>query len=370
MKNKKLIFIIFVIIIFGAINVCLVFFNPFQEVIADHLNLDEQEATIRAIQKVSPSVVSIKVIAEENIGSVLINNEEKQDITGKVERNGTGFLVSANGLILTNKHVVDVGDVDNVFYQVIFSNQKAYEAKLIDEDPVSDLAFLKIEGNNFPYVKLGDSDDLQVGTTVIAIGNSLGEYQNSATKGIISGLKRSILTIDNNGNTEAFSNILQTDAEINHGNSGGPLLNLYGEVIGINVAKSDASDSIGFAIPINDAKKAIQTVEKYGRIIRPKLGVRYVMLDSDIAKILDAPRDTGAIIIRDEEGHSAISRGSAAEKAGLQVGDVIFEINAIKLNKDNNLLSVIQMYKPGDRIGIKVQRGDKIFIKELTLGEF
>ncbi len=372
MKSKKIIISIIIFFFIGGIVAIsgFVFYYFSTGAVADYLSLDEQEATIRAIKNVSPAVVSVKVKTPQNI-SIKWEDGETENFSESFNLNsGTGFLVSSHGLILTNKHVVSANDSDNVEYQVVLDNQKFYQAKLVDVDPVTDLAFLKIDGENFPHVSLGDSSQLQIGSTVIAIGNSLGEYQNSATKGIISGQKRSILTTDKNGNMEAFSNILQTDAEINLGNSGGPLVDLHGKVVGVNVARSELSSSVGFAIPINDVKKSISTIKEYGRIVRPRLGVRYVMLDPEIAEDLGAPRENGAIIIRDEEGRSAISRDSAAAQAGLQVGDVIFEINAIKLNSQNSLLSIIQKYNPGDKIGIKVQRDDKIFIRELTLGEF
>ncbi|MFH1427221.1 MAG: trypsin-like peptidase domain-containing protein, partial [Patescibacteria group bacterium] len=256
-------------------------------------------------------------------------------------------------------------------YQIILNSGKKYFAQLIGKDPINDLAVLKIFDKDLPFVELGDSDNMQIGSTVIAIGNVLGQYQNSVTKGIISGLGRSIVASDQTGgNAEALDNVIQTDAEINFGNSGGPLVDLEGRVVGINVAIDQAGSAIGFAIPINDARPVIKSVQEVGRIIRPRLGVRYIMLTSEIAEERNASRNSGALIIEGDTGSPAIAEGSPAYLAGLQAGDVIFEINAIKIEGNNTLLSVIQKYKPGNKIGMKVQRGNKVIIKIVTLDEF
>jgi len=205
---------------------------------------------------------------------------------------------------------------------------------------------------------------------VVAIGNSLGRYQNSVTKGIVSGLGRSLEAADNSGNSEYLDNVIQTDAEINLGNSGGPLVDLYGKVVGINVAKDLGGSSIGFAIPVNDARPVIKSVREIGRIVRPKLGLRYLMITPQMAVDKNLPRETGAVIMDESDGGPSVLPSSPAEKAGLQAGDIIFEINAIKLEGKNTLQAVIQKYKPGDKIGLKVQRSDKVMIKVVELEEF
>ena len=224
---------------------------------------------------------------------------------------------------------------------------------------------------NLPYVELGDSDKLPIGSTVIAIGNTLGRYQNSATKGIVSGLGRSLEASDQTGaNAEVLDNVIQTDAEINPGNSGGPLVDLDGKIIGINVAIDQAGSSIGFAIPINDAKPVIKSAREIGRIVRVRLGIRYVMLTALTAQENKLPRNSGAWITPDTNGAPPVLPDSPAAKAGLKAGDIITEINGIKLQDRTTLLSVVQKYKPGNKIGLKVFRDGKFLVLVATLDEF
>ena len=343
------------------------FNNP---VIADNLSLDEQEATVRAIKKVIPAVVSI-IVRQDISLNVSINDGEEQKITKKEERSqGTGFLISADGYILTNKHVVQSGDPKKAEYTIILSNGKQYFAQFIGIDPLRDLAVLKIFDKDLPYIELGNSDELVQGMSVIAIGNAFGRYQNSVTKGIVSALGRNITASDNFGNPSFFDNVIQTDTDINQGNSGGPLVDLYGRVIGINSVVDQSGTSFGFAIPINDAKPVIRSIKEENRIIRPRLGVYYKMITPEIALEKNLPRKEGAWVINEEFPGTEILADSPAAKAGLQSGDIIFEINAIKLSQENSLFNVLQNYKPGDKIGMKVQRGRKILILIVALDEF
>lgn len=338
---------------------------------AEDLRFDDQEATIRAIKKVNPAVVSI--IVQEKKESVIINlltGERTIEKEKTEESSGSGFLISPNGLIMTNKHVVNVDDEKTAEFRVIINTGEEYLAKLVGKDPLRDLAILQIFDNDLPYVEFGDSDDLQIGTTVIAIGNALGRYQNSVTKGIVSGLGRSIYASDQSGSGEFLDNVIQTDAEINRGNSGGPLINLEGSVVGINVAIDESGSAIGFSIPINDARPIINSLKRVGRIIRPRLGIRYIMLTPKIAKEKNVSRNSGALIVRGDDGSSAILPDSPADKAGLEERDIIYEINAIKIENNNTLFSVIQKYKPGDKIGLKIKRRDKDIIKIVELDEF
>ena len=348
-------------------------------VIAEDLRLDDQEATIRAIQKVMPAVVSIIVYDYEEYITIDLKTGSRSVKKERAQKgSGTGFLISSDGLILTNKHVVSAGKEKTAEYRIILNfdpsgfgqASKQYYAQLIGKDPLKDLAVLKIFDKDLPYVKLSNSDNLQVGTTVIAIGNALGRYQNSATKGIVSGLARSIVASDHAGNAEALDNVIQTDAEINLGNSGGPLINLAGEVVGINAAIDQQGSAIGFAIPINDAMPVIKSVREIGRIVRPRLGVLYLMITPELAHDMELSKDSGALILRGEDGNAAILPDSPADKDGLAEGDIIFEINAIKIKGRNTLFSVIQKYKPRDRIGLKIQRGDKVIIRVVELDEF
>ncbi|MFW5888332.1 MAG: S1C family serine protease [Patescibacteria group bacterium] len=336
---------------------------------AEATEFNEQESTIRAIEKTMPAVVNITVQQAEEVANIEMPSGEKTMEEKMVEKgSGTGFIMSSDGYIITNKHVIRTDDPENTQYRVIFSSGKKYYAQLIDKDPLNDLAVLKIYDKELPSVDIGNSKNLKVGATVMAIGNALGEYQNTVTKGIVSGLGRS-LQASGNGATEFLSNIIQTDAEINLGNSGGPLIDLEGNVVGVNVAVDQRGSDIGFAIPIDDVKPIIDSIRESGIIVRPRLGVQYAMLDPQIAQEKEVEREWGALVIEGEEG-PAVADDSPAEQAGLVAGDVIFEINAIKIKDDNDLRSVIQNYKPGDRIGMKIQREGKIFIREAELDKF
>ena len=341
-------------------------------VIADTLRLDDQEATIMAIKKVMPAVVSIIIMDKQTVITIDPATGAQTQQTSTVQKgSGTGFIISADGLILTNKHVVSAGNEKTAEYHIILNTGKQYYAQLIGKDPINDLAVLKIFDKNLPFVGLGDSDKLQIGSTVIAIGNALGRYQNSATKGIVSGLGRNIEASDQSGTiNESLDNVIQTDADINLGNSGGPLVDLQGNIVGINVAIDQTGSSIGFAIPINDAKPVIKSVRDIGRIVRPRLGIRYVMLTPEIAQANKLNRNGGAWITINQDGTPSVLADSPAAKAGLKQGDIITEINAIKLQNQTTLLSVVQRYKPGDKIGLKVFRDGKFINLTAILDEF
>lgn len=336
------------------------------------MRLDDQEATVRAIKKVMPAVVNIIVMDKQTTTIINLDTGEQTEKTETVKKgSGTGFLISADGLILTNRHVVSAGNEKTAEFKIILPTGKQYYAQLIGKDPLNDLAVLKIFDKNLPFVELGDSDKLPIGSTVVAIGNTLGRYQNSATKGIVSGLGRSLEASDQSGaNAEVLDNVIQTDAEINPGNSGGPLVDLNGNIIGINVAIDQAGSSIGFAIPVNDAKPVIKSAREIGRIVRVRLGIRYVMLTAQTAAENKLPRNSGAWIMPSADGIPTVLPDSPAAKAGLKPGDIITEINAIKLQERTTLLSVVQKYKPGDKIGLKVFRGNKFLILTATLDEF
>lgn len=373
LKIKKyfIISLLFLIGLSGGVFVNFYWLNN-TAAVADNLRLDDQEATIRAINKVMPAVVSIIIVDQQSTIVINLNTGQQTEQKSKAQKgSGTGFLISPDGLILTNKHVVSAGNEKTAEYRVILSSGKQYYAQLIGKDPINDLAVLKIFDKNLPYVQLGDSDQLSIGTTVIAIGNALGRYQNSATKGIISGLGRSIEASDQSGNTaETLDNAIQTDAEINFGNSGGPLVDLNGNIVGINVAIDQAGSSIGFAIPINDAKPVIKSVREIGRIVRSRLGIRYHMLTPEIAQEYKLAKDSGAWISVGEAGAPSVLSGSPADKAGLIPGDIVMEINGIKLLGKTTLISVIQKYKPGNKIGLRVFRDGKVIILTAVLDEF
>lgn len=342
----------------------------------------DETLAVNAIKKADPAVVSIIITKDlpkaryiNPFGSDFFNQffgqdfnapqsapDSNQGVQKQEVGRGSGFIVSSDGYIVTNKHVANDKKAD---YTVLTNDGKEYPAKLLAADPVNDLAIIKIDQKNLSMVILGDSSSLEVGQTAIAIGNALGEFRNTASLGIISGLGRSIIASGSGLGSEQLSNIIQTDAAINPGNSGGPLLNLSGEVIGVNVAVAQGAQSIGFAIPINDVKKAISDVKTTGRIITPYIGVRYVPINEEIKSKNNLSVDYGALILRGNTiGDLAVIPGSPADKAGIVENDIILEINGIKINDKNSLASIIAKYSVGDTITIKLlHKGDEKQIK-------
>jgi S1-C subfamily serine protease len=265
---------------------------------------------------------------------------------------GSGFFVSADGLIVTNRHVVSDEQAE---YTVIINSGVEYSAKVLARDTNNDIAIIKIEGQDFPALALGDSDIMLVGQTALAIGNSLGEFANSVSRGIISGPKRNVSADSGFGDTERLTNIIQTDAAINPGNSGGPLFNLSGEVIGVNVAMASGAENIGFALPINQVRRVVEQVRQTGKITVPYIGVRYVIINKDIQKQNNLDFDYGALILRGQRMTDlAVIPGSPADKAGLVENDIILEINGEKIDGDHLLASFINQYAVGDEIALKV----------------
>ena len=300
---------------------------------------DESSRVVDIVKKYSPAVVSIvatkdlPVVEQYNTnpfqafcndpffaqffgGCDLKVPQYRQNGTRKQEVSaGTGFVVKQDGLILTNKHVVDVQGAE---YTVILNDGRKFPARVMARDPIQDLAIIKIETAGLATVKLANSDTLEVGQTVIAIGNALGEYRNTVSKGVVSGLKRDITAGGAIGQAEQLSGVIQTDAAINPGNSGGPLLNLKGEAIGVNVAIVQGSQNIAFSLPINDVRKVIDSVEKYGKILRPWIGVRYVMVNKELKDKNQLPVDYGVLVVRGETNTDlAVVPGSPADKAGI-----------------------------------------------------
>ncbi|MEK7080953.1 MAG: trypsin-like peptidase domain-containing protein [Patescibacteria group bacterium] len=275
------------------------------------------------------------------------NGTEKKEIGG-----GSGFFVSSDGLIVTNKHVVDQ---KNAEYTVFTNDGKKHIAKVVARDPVLDIALIKIEGSGFPYLALGDSDPLQVGQSVIAIGNALGEFRNTVSVGVISGLARSITAGDSSGKAEILDHVIQTDAAINPGNSGGPLLNLRGEVIGVNVAIVQGSQNISFALPINSVKGAIESVKKTGKIVRPYLGIRYVTVNAEMKDKNNLTVDYGVLVKAGTTTNElAVVPGSPADKAGIVENDIILEVDGVKLDDKTSLSSIIREKIIGQVINLKI----------------
>ena len=238
----------------------------------------------------------------------------------------------------------------------------------IEKDPSIDT---QGDFNQKPFLalKLGNSEQIQIGQTVIAIGNALGEFSNSVSVGIISGLGRTI-TASGGGMVETLEDILQTDAAINPGNSGGPLLNLKGEVIGVNVAVAESAQSIGFAIPINKAKRGVEQVKSGGKIVYPFLGVRYALITPELIAQDGLSVDYGVLIVRGgNENEPAVLADSAADKAGIKEKDIILELGGKKITSESTLSKLIQQYYPGDTVDLKILRGEEGLTVTATLGE-
>ncbi|MBQ6605781.1 trypsin-like peptidase domain-containing protein [Candidatus Saccharibacteria bacterium] len=281
---------------------------------------------------------------------------------------GTGMLVTENGYILTNKHVVDGA---NKIYVVLADGTEYENVELITTDPLNDVAVLKIpDVSGLSPVTLGDSKTISVGQQVIAIGNALGQYQNTVTSGIISGTGRNITATDESySSSETLTDMIQTDAAINSGNSGGPLVNAAGEVIGINTAVYSDGNNIGFAIPISSVKGLLNNIIENNSTTRAYAGIYYSNITTDLAKAYNLPVTAGAYVYSNSVYSSVIS-GSPAEKAGLKDKDIIISVNGVKIGKAGSFSSLIGEYKPGDTVELLVLRnGNEIGIK-LTLGEY
>ncbi len=275
------------------------------------------------------------------------NGTKKQDVGG-----GSGFLVSKDGLIVTNKHVVDDTKAE---YTVFTNDGVKHPATVVARDPVNDIALLKIKGSRFDFLTFANSDQIHVGQTAIAIGNALAEFRNTVSVGVVSGLARSITAGSSSGQSEQLEGVIQTDAAINPGNSGGPLLNLHGEVIGVNVAIAQGSQSIGFAIPANSIKGVVDSVQKTGKIVRPYLGVRYIPITTELKDKNKLTVDYGVLVTRGEtQNDLAVIPGSPADKAGIMENDIILEVDGKKLNQDVSLASTIRNHKVGDTLSLKV----------------
>lgn len=328
----------------------------------------EESAVTSAVKSTLPSVVTVGIDTVINSSPSLEYNPfdlfsppqvvpgQKQEIKQNI---GSGFIVSRDGLIVTNKHVVDDTSAS---YKVITNDNKRYDVINIYRDPLNDIAVLKINASNLTPVKLGDSTLLQLGQMVIAIGTPLGQFQNTITTGVVSGLNRGITTGSPfQGSTEQLNNVIQTDAAINPGNSGGPLLNLNSEVIGINTAIAQGGENIGFAIPVNTIKSALNNFNLNGFSYKPPfLGIRYSMMNESTASQNNLP--VGAYVVE-------VVSGSPADKADIKTGDVITEFAGTKLtgSTSDELYKLVVGQKVGDTINMVVYRNNQTLTKQVTL---
>ena len=339
MKNKKnlILIIILLILIFGSGIFFGLKLNKKNTKLISQL-IEEESTTIGVVEKSSKSVVTVSINKDIVDNLSLDTKNIEQDV-------GTGFIISSDGLIVTNKHVVS--DIE-AKYKVIIG-EETFEVKNIYRDPINDLAILKIDQTNLIPVILGDSDQLKVGQTVIAIGTALGEFRSTVTKGVISGLGRGITAGGVGVASEKLEGVIQTDAAINSGNSGGPLFNIIGQVIGVNVAVSQNGQNIGFALPINLVKNSVDNFRKTGEFDRPYLGVMYQTISKDLAEKNNLP--VGNYV-------QSVASGSPAEKSGIRPGDIVIEIDAQKIMGDDkvSIAKTISQRKIGDEVRIKLIR--------------
>ncbi len=309
--------------------------------------VQEESSIVSVVDTVSPSVVSI-VVKTTGFSPLSGPAVSESGI-------GTGFIVSVNGLIVTNSHVVDDPTGE---YSVVLKDGTTYEVSKVHLDEFSDLAILEISARNLPVVTFGDSEGLKVGQTAIAIGNALGKYQNTVTVGVISGIARELRASGGLGDSKVYEDAIQTDAALNPGNSGGPLLNSAGDVVGINVATTFGAENISFAIPVNNLKPILESFLKEGKIVKAYLGVSYTVISKELAAIRSLPE--GAFV-------SSVLNNSPAKKAGIVRGDIIKKLDGKDVNSQVSLGKLVSQKKPGDKVDMVMDRDGKEVKLNVTL---
>jgi len=331
----------------------------------------------KIVKKVLPAIVSIAVskmmpVFETPFGPspfgfdgffMVPKGKKKIQVGG-----GSGFIVDSSGIILTNRHVVADGQSE---YMVVLNEEKKCPAEVLVRDPINDIAILKIKEKNLPTIELGDSSKLELGQTVIAIGNALGNFSNTVSVGVVSGLFREITAGD--AATQSLTKLrglIQTDAAINPGNSGGPLIDLDGKACGINTAMVFMAENIGFALPINNAKKDLADLKKYGKLKQTFLGVRYILINQEMKERFNLPVDYGALIVSEPTpGGEAVVAGGAADRAGVKEGDVLMEIKKQRITLKNPVEEILQGCKIGEIVDIKALRNSKEIMFKISLEE-
>jgi len=349
------------------------YLSPKATVEVDILGMTEQSQVVRVIKEVLPAVVTITVskyltIVESPFGFPFeeffpVPKQKKKMKVGS----GSGFVIDPNGIILTNRHVVTD---PNAEYLVILDNEKKFKAEVLARDLINDIAILKINVKNLPTIELGDSSKLELGQIVIAAGTVLGIFKNTVSVGVISGLSRDIRASTTMGGEQTkLRGLIQTDAAINPGNSGGPLIDIEGKAIGINAAMVFLAENIGFALPINTAKKDLEELKKYRRIRQPFLGVRYVLINRELKEKYNLPSDYGALVVSEPLEGEAVVPKSPADIAGIKEADIILEAEDKKISQENPLFDILQRLKVGNKIKLKILRNKKELTLITKLGE-
>lgn len=322
------------------------------------------------VAAVQPSVVAVNVSVDTDAVPKRLRDTLPDPSVDEIRDNvrlvssGSGFFVSESGLLVTNRHVVDIPDVlshEKHIFIVLHTGEKI-PAQVQALDPVLDIAFLSVSSTHtgaFPVLRFASSSQLRVGETVLAVGNALSEFPNTVTRGVVSGLNRRVWAEDDFGE-EILEEAIQTDAAINPGNSGGPLLNESGKVVGMNTAVAEDGQSLGFALPGDALLRSIESVKRYGRVVRPFLGVRYELLDGGGAEIMKGVGNT----------EPAIAAGSPAEKAGLREGDLILSIDDISIDEAHTPVHIIGKHQVGETVHIEIMRDEKTLFFEIPLAEF
>ena len=319
---------------------------------ASNVRIDESSAVISATEAVAPAVVTIQT--------------QQGGLLGQTEGVGSGFIYHPDGWIVTNRHVVE--DAESL--TVRLPDSREFEGDVYGLDPLTDLAIVKVNARDLPTAPVGTSEDVKVGQLAIAIGSPLGNYENSVTSGVVSGLGRFIQAGDTSGTTsEQLNNLIQTDAAINRGNSGGPLVNSAGQVMGINTAVATSAQGIGFAIPIDIARPIMEQAVRGEELKRPWIGIYYVEITEPRREELNLPVSNG-VLIRRPEGIDApaVFPDSPAARAGLQEGDIIVALEDVQITAQRELSALVLRHEPGDTVRLRVVRGDTERDVRVTLG--
>jgi len=320
------------------------------------VTLETTSAVVQAVAKVRPAVVTV------------VNTQQQQQVRGfwgvqviQPKSSGSGVIISKDGYIITNHHVVE----NQQSLEVVFASGDKAPAQLIGSDPYADTAVIKVDVAVPAVAEFGDSSALQPGEAVIAIGSALGDFKNTVTVGVVSATGRNL----DSGNGYSLEGLIQTDAAINHGNSGGPLVNVLGQVVGINTAivrndnsSGDVAEGLGFAIPVNTIKSVADQIIQKGYMPRAYLGIRSVTINPEVAGSNGLPMDWGVYV-------RSVDSNSPAEQAGLRQGDIITEIGQDKISADTSYTNALLHHKPGEKVTLKVWRDSKTIALDVTFGE-